>query len=208
MFWQIKKVMKEDDLFIRHIRQQEVMIRRLKNASLRHNKQIEKQVIVMDMKNVALTPDVMAARVFRRTVVIDEAAYPERLETLYMINAPFTFSILWALIKPWIDPVTVQKFQIIGSNYQDILKDKISEEYIPVEYGGTCESFGWTFPDNISVEDRLKEEHTEEAVVVVVDSVATLDTETAECDNEKSESVEVNNEPTSPESTQSEAELD
>lgn len=189
--------MKEDDLFIRHIRQQEVMVRRLKNASLRHNKPIEKQVIVMDMKNVALTPDVMAARVFRRTVVIDEAAYPERLETLYMINAPFTFSILWALIKPWIDPVTVQKFQIIGSNFQDILKDKISEEYIPVEYGGTCESFGWTFPHNISEEDRLKESPAEEAVEEVTDTVGAV--ASSGCtDIEKSDSVEVNTEPNTP----------
>lgn len=164
------------------------MIRRLNNASLRHNKQIEKQVIVMDMKNVALTPDAMAIRVFRRTVVIDEAAYPERLETLYMINAPFTFSIMWALIKPWIDPVTVQKFQIVGSNYQDILKDKIAADQIPVEYGGTCESFGWTFPNNISVEDRLKEKHVEDEVVVE----AVIDTGTAECTSEKLVGVEAN----------------
>ena len=154
-FQEIKKEFTEDDIFNRHIRQQEVMIRRLERASARHGRPIEKQIIVMDMKNVSMTMDFMALRVFKRTVVIDEACYPERLETLYMINAPFTFSILWAIIKPWIDPVTVAKFKILGGNYQDALKENIAEDQIPVEYGGTCEGFGWTFPDNIAQHDRL-----------------------------------------------------
>ena len=164
MFYQVKKFLTEDEIFVRHIRQQEVMVRRLKNASARHQKQIDKQVIVMDMRNVVMTPDFMATRVFHRTVVIDEACYPERLHTLFMINAPFTFSVLWALIKPWIDPVTVEKFKIIGSNYQDVLKEHIAEDQIPVEYGGTWENFGWTYPDNISEGDRLKKSESSQSI--------------------------------------------
>lgn len=154
IFPEVKKRLTEDAIFVRHIRQQEVMIRRLKNASARHGRPIEKQVIVMDMKNVAMSLDFMALRVFKRTVVIDEACYPERLETLFMINAPFTFSVLWAMIKPWIDPVTVAKFKILGSNYQSELKAHIAEDQIPVEYGGTWEDFGWTYPKNIAAHDR------------------------------------------------------
>lgn len=154
-FCEVKKKLTEDALFVRHIRQQEVMIRRLQNASARHGRPIEKQVIVMDMKNVSMSMDFMALRVFKRTVVIDEACYPERLETLFMINAPFTFSVLWAMIRPWIDPVTVSKFKILGSNYQAELKECIAEDQIPVEYGGTCESFGWTYPNNIAQADRM-----------------------------------------------------
>lgn len=154
-FQDIKKELSEDDIFNRHIRQQEVMIRRLQRASERHGRPIEKQIIVMDMKNVSMTMDFMALRVFKRTVVIDEACYPERLETLYMINAPFTFSVLWAIIKPWIDPVTVAKFKILGSNYKEALKETIAVDQIPVEYGGTCENFCWSFPENIAQYDRL-----------------------------------------------------
>jgi hypothetical protein len=155
IFQTVKKHLSEDQLFVRHIRQQEVMVRRLNNASARHNRPIEKQVIVMDMKNVAMSLDFMALRVFKSTVVIDESCYPERLETLFMINAPFTFSVLWAMIKPWIDPVTVNKFRIIGTNYQDALKEAIAEDQIPVEYGGTWEDFGWTYPKNIAQRDRM-----------------------------------------------------
>lgn len=35
-----------------------------------------------------------------------------------------------------------------GSNYQDTLKQHIDEQYIPTEYGGTCEPFGWKTPEN------------------------------------------------------------
>ena len=108
----------------------------------------------MDMRNVSMQMDFMALRVFKRTLVIDEACYPERLETLFMINAPFTFSILWAMIRPWIDPVTVAKFKIMGSDYQQALKESISEDQIPLEYGGTREDFGWVFPGNIDPLDR------------------------------------------------------
>lgn len=182
VFHLVKKALTEDDIFVRHIRQQEVMVRRLKNASLRHESQIDKQVIVMDMRNVVMTPDFMATRVFHRTVVIDEACYPERLHTLFMINAPYTFSILWALIKPWIDPVTVEKFKILGSNYQDVLKEQIADDQIPVEYGGTWEDFGWTFPDNISEADRLKEP-------VITDDATPAVTEESSADSVSTESV-------------------
>jgi hypothetical protein len=155
IFYEVKKRLTEDEIFVRHIRQQEVMVRRLHNASQRYGRPIEKQVIVMDMKNVAMTIDFMAMRVFKRTVVIDEACYPERLETLFMINCPFTFTALWTVIKPWIDPVTVSKFKILGSNYQAELKAQIDEDQIPVEYGGTRKKFGWTYPDNIAPHDRM-----------------------------------------------------
>jgi hypothetical protein len=156
-FHEVKKHLSEDDMFIRHIRQQEMMIGRLKRASEKYGRNIEKQVIVMDMKNLSMSIDFMALRVFKRTLVVDEACYPERLETLYMINAPFTFSVVWAMIKPWIDPVTVNKFKILGSNYAEELKKNIAEDQIPVEYGGTREDFFWTVPENRDWVDVFEE---------------------------------------------------
>ena len=148
VFGTIKKEMTEDQLFVRHIRQQEYMVDRCKQTSVKHNKPIERQVIVMDMKNVSMQLDFMALRTFKRTLTVDESCYPERLEALLMINAPYTFSVLWAIIKPWIDPITVSKFKILGTNYQKEMKELIAEDQIPVEYGGTRENFSWTFPGN------------------------------------------------------------
>jgi len=66
-----------------------------------------------------------------------------------MINAPYTFTTIWAMVKPWLDPSTAKKIKIIGSNYLDVLKKDIDVDQIPVEYGGTRPNFPWTVPDNI-----------------------------------------------------------
>lgn len=39
--------------------------------------------------------------------------YPERLGAYVVIDAPFIFEGLWRLVKPWLDPVTVQKIVFV-----------------------------------------------------------------------------------------------
>ena len=41
------------------------------------------------------------------------------------------------MVRGWLDPVTAQKIQILGSNYQETLLAEIAPEQLPVEYGGT-----------------------------------------------------------------------
>jgi len=144
----VKSLLSEDEIFVRHVRQQEYMMTRLKRASLKHGKLIEKQVIVFDMKAVFMVADFMALRVFRRTLDVDQACYPERLKKMYLINAPFTFTAIWSLVSPWIDPHTVSKIRIVGCDFMDTLRQDIAEDQIPIEYGGTRENFAWTFPGN------------------------------------------------------------
>ncbi len=38
-----------------------------------------------------------------------------------IVNAPIIFSACWAIVKPWLDPVTVNKVSFV-SNIDDILK--------------------------------------------------------------------------------------
>ena len=52
------------------------------------------------------------------------------------------FTPLWAIIRPWLDPVTRDKFRVLGSNYQSELLEVIDAENLPVEYGGTCKCEG------------------------------------------------------------------
>eukprot|EP01038_Epipyxis_sp_PR26KG_P005626 gene5626-7770_t len=48
-------------------------------------------------------------------VLIDvlQKNYPEVLSVAYIIDAPFIFSACWAVIKPWLDPVTAAKVNFI-----------------------------------------------------------------------------------------------
>jgi hypothetical protein len=63
-----------------------------------------------------------------------------------MVNAPWFFTTIWSVIKHWIDPVTAEKFHILGSNYLDTLRDYIDDDQIPPELGGSCPNFTWKWP--------------------------------------------------------------
>lgn len=67
-----------------------------------------------------------------------QAYYPETLGEMFIINAPWVFTPLWAMIRPWLDPVTRAKFHVLGSRYSSDLLEVIAPDQLPLEYGGTC----------------------------------------------------------------------
>ena len=50
------------------------------------------------------------------------------------------------MVRPWIDSVTRDKFQILGSDFLSTLRNYIDDDQIPAEYGGTHSSFVWQWP--------------------------------------------------------------
>ena len=87
----------------------------------------------------------------------DEAFYPERLQFFVMINAPWFFTGIWALIKPFLHAVTAKKFIIVGSDYLPTLRKHIDDSQIPVELGGEREHFAWTHPESRTESDEFLE---------------------------------------------------
>lgn len=157
-FGDIEKVISADQLTCRHVRQQEYMFRvRCKRASDYYKKHIDRQVIVMNLNSISYALHTAALSVFKRTLTMDEAYYPERLEVLYMINAPWFFTGIWAMVKPWIDPVTANKIHIIGGNYMDTLREHIDDSQIPAEWGGKRENFPWQYPESRTEDDEWLE---------------------------------------------------
>jgi hypothetical protein len=57
-------------------------------------------------------------------------------------QAPYLFSTVWSLIKPWLDEVTVSKISILGKNYQSELLKQIPAENLPTDFGGKCSCAG------------------------------------------------------------------
>ena len=54
--------------------------------------------------------------------------YPETTGKLLIINAPFIFSAVYAIIKGWLDERTSKKISIIGSSYQSTLEELIDND--------------------------------------------------------------------------------
>eukprot|EP01038_Epipyxis_sp_PR26KG_P008106 gene8106-10978_t len=155
VYAEVKKNLTEDEIYVRNIRQQELMIKRLKAQSHKYGRYIGKQSIIFDLKDLAFSVDTAAFSALKKTIAVQEAYYPERLSTMFIINAPSFLPGLWGLVKPWLDPVTAQKIQILGKNYIDKLREFIDDDVIPVEYGGKNASFSWKWPANYELYEGL-----------------------------------------------------
>jgi hypothetical protein len=78
------------------------------NSSLEQSVSSEEQiVIVFDLTNFGLScMDYEAVKIL---ISILAHNYPEILSTVHIVNHPWLFNACWAVIRPWIDPVTAEK---------------------------------------------------------------------------------------------------
>lgn len=86
----------------------------------------ERFVAVLDLGK--FTMKCMDYDVVRQQIHILQTHYPDTLEALYVVDAPFIFNACWLIIKPWLDPVTASKVHFIKSHH---LKDFMDEAIIP-----------------------------------------------------------------------------
>lgn len=101
---------------------------------------VEASCTILDLYNVRLTNFVAVKDYVNEASKIGQKYYPECMGKFYIINAPWGFSAVWRLIKPWLDEVTVSKVDI--SDGQTQLLEQIPKENLPKEFGGTCECPG------------------------------------------------------------------
>lgn len=140
----------DDEIYIRHVRNSERISKKVRDKLEKNPDYCAKVVVVMDLKGLPMIPSSAGLRIIRRHIATNEAYYAEGLQTLLVINAPIYFTAIWAIVKPWLDPATLQKIRIFGGNFLGGLREVIADEYIPTEYGGSREDFAWTYPENYS----------------------------------------------------------
>ncbi|PAA51079.1 hypothetical protein BOX15_Mlig010754g1, partial [Macrostomum lignano] len=68
---------------------------------------------------------------------ICEANYPETMGLALVINAPSLFPALFNMLKPLLHKDTQSKIHVLGDNYQELLRQYIAPDQLPVCYGGT-----------------------------------------------------------------------
>lgn len=112
---------------------------RLPACSIASGHPVETSCTILDLKNVSFTNFYRVKDYVMRASSISQDRYPESMGKFYIINAPWTFSVVWNVIKPWLDEVTVSKIDILGSAvFKDALLKQIPAENLPEEFGGTC----------------------------------------------------------------------
>ena len=100
---------------------------------------VETYCTILDLGGVSLTNFYRVKDYVSAASSIGQNRYPETMGKFYIINVPWAFSAVWAIVKPWLDEVTVAKIEILGASYKDALMEQIPKENLPKEFGGTCE---------------------------------------------------------------------
>jgi hypothetical protein len=103
---------------------------------------VETFCTILDLQGVSLSNFYRVKDYVLEASKIGQDRYPEIMGKFYIINAPWAFSAVWSLIKPWLDEVTVSKIDIVGGAYKEKLLAQIPAENLPKDFGGTCECPG------------------------------------------------------------------
>lgn len=109
------------------------------------NKSVQQVIVVIDLQGFCLAKLGKDNReILNEAIQIGDHYYPEIFHRMFIINAPFLFRSAWSMIKSTIAANSRDKISILGSNYQEKLKEYIDPEQIPETFGGecTCEQFG------------------------------------------------------------------
>ena len=77
------------------------------------NERDERFNIIFDLSNFGLA--CMDYEVVKLLVDTLQINFPDVLEVAYVVDAPFVFNACWAIIRPWLDPVTVAKVNFCSS---------------------------------------------------------------------------------------------
>jgi len=96
-----------------------------------------KLLVIVDMNNIGFMTATWHRKLIMLFIGVLQNWFPETLFRLYVINAGTAFRSIWAMVKPWLDPVTVQKIQIKSTDFIKDLQKDVSLDEISEEYGGT-----------------------------------------------------------------------
>lgn len=113
----------------------------VENARLFLKSPAEALTIIVDFHGFSLSNVDMEMAKFLAGAM--EAYYPESLGTSLLVDPPFIFKGVWAIVKGWLDPVVASKIQFISRKQ---LHDFVAPEVIPKALGGPAKDHVWIPP--------------------------------------------------------------
>lgn len=100
---------------------------------------VEQSFNIMDIKGVGLGMLTGKVKAFMKmTSSIAQDYYPETLGKMFVINASTVFSLIFSIVKGFIDEKTQKKISVLKSDYQDKLLEFIDKQNLPTIFGGSC----------------------------------------------------------------------
>ncbi|KAF1806910.1 CRAL-TRIO domain-containing protein [Mucor lusitanicus] len=111
----------------------------MKDCSKTAGRHVNRETVIFDCTGMGWHQLHMPALNFIRAIAdCDQKYYPETLNKFFLVNAPGAFVYVWKIVKAWLDPGTIAKIQILGSDYKEPLLKQIAPENLPAFLGGEC----------------------------------------------------------------------
>jgi len=164
-----------DELQLHHAQNQEYIVKLKRKQNAKTGTRIYKTVSVLDLDGIGMGHSSGKFTGPARSVMdIDQWFYPESLQKMYVVNAPWVFKAIWAIVRPWLHPITQSKIQVCGSAFLDELAaDGIGKDQLPECLGGTATDHLAEFETEWITKELWKEEGKETAKAAPAVSDAT-----------------------------------
>ncbi|KAI8877596.1 CRAL/TRIO domain-containing protein [Backusella circina FSU 941] len=102
-------------------------------------KPVHSETLIFDCTNMSLWQLHMSAFYHLKAIAeIVQQYYPETLHRLFIVNAPSAFVVMFKIIKPVLNPRTLDKIHVLGKDYKSVLLDYIDADSLPSFLGGNC----------------------------------------------------------------------
>jgi len=93
---------------------------------------------ILDMRGVGLSDITGDVKTFLTSAAsIVSSHYVERSYKIYVIGVPRWFTIVWAIVKPFLHENTRKKVNILGASFQEALHEHVDPANLPPDFGGT-----------------------------------------------------------------------
>jgi len=104
---------------------------------------IDRSTNIIDLSKVGLRKFWNLRSLLQTASSMATAHYPETVERIFVVGAPYFFPTIWSLVTRWFDPATTRKiFVLTASEASRKLTEFIEPENLPHRFGGTLE---WEF---------------------------------------------------------------
>lgn len=98
-----------------------------------------KSVVIYDLMGLELTTVMSCSRVLKKMAKMADTYFPEQAENIFIINAPATVTMMWAVAKTVVDAETIKKVRIFSGIPTEELLEIMDEDVLYKEYGGKNE---------------------------------------------------------------------
>ena len=134
----LMKCHSKDELIQYKVYQMELMEEHFRVYTEKAGRRIDTVSAIADMQGLTSYHLCRPALVlFSEFMQIEEMHYPEIVHKGFLVRAPRIFPTIYALVKPFIDPNTRDKLEVLGgSNWKERLLEFIPAENLLVDYGG------------------------------------------------------------------------